>query len=179
MSDWKLERSAGRCVKTGREFAPGETYHVVLYKENDGLRREDYSEQVWSDPPEGAFCCFKTRKPDTQPDKKKRLLVDDEVLIDFFIRLKDEQERSRLQFRFVLALILMRKRLVKYEQTRTDGPAEIWRMRLMRDRTVHEVVNPRLNDEEIEDVSRQLTAVLHSDAGEFVDEDELPTQNID
>ena len=105
--------------------------------------------------------------------------MDDEVLIDFFIRLKDEQERTRLQFRFVLALILMRKRLVKYEETRTDGPTEIWRMRLMRDRTVHEVANPRLNDEEIEDVSRQLTAVLHSDAGEFVDEDELPTQNID
>lgn len=179
MSDWKLERSAGRCVKTGREFAPGETYHVVLYQENEGLRREDYCEQAWTAPPEGAFCCFKTRKPDTQPDRKKRLFVDDEVLIDFFIRLKDEQERTRLQFRFVLALILMRKRLVKYEETRTDGPTEAWRMRLMRDQSAHWVVNPRLNDEEIEDVSRQLTAILHSDAGEFADEDEPSARSVE
>ncbi len=173
MSDWKVQRSQGRCVKTGRGFAPGETYHVVLYCADDGLRREDYSEEAWTGPPEDAFCCFKTRKPEDQPDKKKkRLLVDDDVLVDFFLRLKDEQERTRLQFRFVLALILMRKRLVKYEDTREEGGKEIWEMRLTRDRSLHSVINPRLNEEEIQEVSRQLTSVLHSDARESGYDDE-------
>jgi hypothetical protein len=178
VSDWKVQRSEGRCVKTGREFAPGERYHVVLYRAEDGLRRDDYSEEAWTGPPEDAFCCFKTRKPEDEPDKKKkRLLVDDDVLVDFFLGLKDEQERTRLQFRFVLALILMRKRLVKYEDTREEDDNEVWKMRLMRDRSLHSVVNPRLTEEEIQEVSRQLTAVLHGDARELAPEDEDLTES--
>ena len=36
-------------------------------------------------------------------------------------------------------------------------------MTLMRDGSVHQVVNPRLQDEEINSVSEQLTAILHGD----------------
>ena len=76
----------------------------------------------------------------------------------------------------VLALILMRKRLLKYEQTQREGDSEIWQMRLMKDRSEHSVANPRLTDDQIEDVSRQLGAILHTDAGEFADQADSLTQ---
>jgi len=133
---------------------------VVLFEDGEEFRREDYSQEAWEKPPQGAFCCFKSRMP-AKEQEKKRLLVDDELLVDFFVRLKDETEPVRRQFRFVLALILMRKRLLKYEQTRRQGEHEVWQMRLMKDRSVHSVVNPRLADDQIEDVSRQLGAILH------------------
>lgn len=173
MQEWRIERTAGHCVKTGRVIAAGESYYVVLFEEGEGFRRQDYSQEAWSDPPAGAFCCFKSRMPTKEKDKKKRLLVDDDVLVDFFIRLKDEKQRLRLQFRFVLALILMRKRLLKYEQTRTEGEDEIWRMTLSKNRGVHDVLNPRLTDDEIEQVSRELGSILHADAGQFVDDTDL------
>lgn len=176
MPDWRIERCAGECAKTGRQLAPGESYYVVLFEDGEGFRREDYSQEAWGKPPEGAFCCFKSRMP-AKAKEKKRLLVDDEVLVNFFIRLKDETEPVRQQFRFVLALILMRKRLLKYEQTRRQGEQEVWHMRLTKDRSEHSVVNPRLADDQIEQVSRQLGSILHADVGEFADSADLPTQD--
>jgi len=168
--DWRVDRSGGTCVKTGRPFKPGETFHVVLFEDGEGFRREDYCDEAWDKMPEGAFCTFLSHMPVDQKPKKKRLLVDDDVLIDFFVRLKNEQESVRQQFRFVLALILMRKRLLKYDETINDGELEVWRMRLMRDKTEHTVINPKLTDDQIETVSRQLGSVLHADAGQFDDD---------
>ncbi len=161
MVDYRIDKAAGRCMKTDVEIAQGETYYAVLFEDGESFRREEYSEQAWEGPPEGAYCHFKTRMP--VKTKKRRLLVDDEVLVDFFRRLNDETELVRLQFRFVLALILMRKRLLKYEETERDGDTEHWLMRLGKEEAVYKVLNPRLTDEEIERVSKELGAILHGD----------------
>ncbi|MEE9293340.1 MAG: hypothetical protein V3W34_00030, partial [Phycisphaerae bacterium] len=105
-------------------------------------------------------------------EKKKRLLVDDDVLVNFFRRLKDETRLVRLQFRFVLALILMRKRLLKYEETKRADEKEYWVMRLGKEAERHSVLNPRLTDDEIETVSKELGAILHGDVGVLDGEEE-------
>ena len=172
MERWQVDRSAGHCVKTGAALKEGQTYYTVLFEEGDTFRREDYSEAGWCGPPAGAFCHFKTRMP--VKEKKKRLLVDDDVLVNFFSRLADEQEPSRLRFRFVLALILMRKRLLKYDETVREGMAEYWRMRLVAESQVHTVLNPRMTDHEIHDVSRELSVILHADMDADLDSDNEP-----
>ena len=48
-------------------------------------------------------------------EEKKKVFVDDEVLCTLFERLAETTEPSKVNFRFVLGLILMRKRLVIYE----------------------------------------------------------------
>lgn len=169
MQKYEIKRGGGRCVKTNRELSEGEEYYVVLFEEGEGFRREDYSLEAWDAPPDGAFCHFRSRIP--VKEKKKRLLVDDELLINFFVRLADDEAPLRLRFRFVLALLLMRKRILKYEETHREGDAETWRMCLVKDKSTHSVLNPRLTDDEIEGVSRQLGAILHSDMGAFDDEE--------
>ena len=64
------------------------------------------------------FSFWKTTMP--QPQQKKKLLVDDSVLVDVFQRMEGKTEPQEVRFRFVLALILMRKRLLIYETTRID-----------------------------------------------------------
>ncbi|MEE9295579.1 MAG: hypothetical protein V3W34_11540, partial [Phycisphaerae bacterium] len=103
---WQIDKAVGRCAKTGALIDEGEVYYAVLYEQGESFRREEYSVAAWEGLPQGAYCCFKTRMP--VKEKKKRLLVDDDVLVNFFRRLKDETRLVRLQFRFVLALILMR-----------------------------------------------------------------------
>jgi hypothetical protein len=93
-------------------------------------------------------------------------------LVSFFQRLAGENEPARVQFRFVLALILMRKRLLRYEDSGAKDGAEMWRMTLVSDHSIHEVINPRLTDDQIEDVSRQLGTILHSDMGDWGDDNE-------
>ncbi|NOT02809.1 MAG: hypothetical protein HOP29_19595 [Phycisphaerales bacterium] len=170
METWQIDKSAGRCARTGRELAEGEPCYVVLYVQDEGFRREDISADAWTGPPEGAFCHFRTRVP-PRDKAKPRMFIDDDLLVNLFLRLKDEAQEMRQQFRFVLSLILMRKRLVKYEDTRHDGDGEYWVLRLTADKSEHVVRNPRLSEHQIGDVHRQLGSVLRGDVAELLGDD--------
>lgn len=126
--------------------------------------------EAWEGPPEGCYCYFKTRVP--VKEKRKKLLIDDDLLVSFFIRLADETEPVRVHFRFVLALILMRKRRLRYDGSKMEDGKEVWRMVLAGDKSAHRVVNPQLTDEQIQKVSEQLGAILHSDMGEWTEQAE-------
>jgi len=160
---WQVEAAKGRCAVTGRPLEEGEEFYTVLFEEGDSFRRADYSLAGWQGPPDGSFCHFKTRLP--VREKRKKLLVDDDLLVSFFLRLARETEPVRLQFRFVLALILMRKRILRYEESAIDGEVESWQMSLVKDHSRHGVLNPHLTDSQIEGVSSQLSAILHGDMG--------------
>jgi hypothetical protein len=127
------------------------------------------------------FSFWKTTMP--LPQQKKKLLVDDSVLVDVFQRMEGKSEPQEERFRFVLALILMRKRLLKYECTEEMPPAslsqpqadpaapapkrpEVWRMLPKATDPGGgwgepvRVVNPHLTAEQITEVSQQLSAIL-------------------
>lgn len=165
MDQWEVARCGGVCAITNRELAEGEEHYAVLFEDGEGFRREDHSLEAWQGPPNGTYCFFKTRVP--VREKKKRLLVDNDVLVNFFARLADENQEARTHLRFVLALILMRKRLLKYEDTLREDGQEFWLMRLAKEQSTHKVLNPQLNDAQIEEVSRELGAILHGDMGDF------------
>src|SRR5260221_12202248 len=94
-------------------------------------------------------------------DQRKRLFVADEVLCQLFERLADTTEPAKLNFRFVLGLILMRKRLIVYETSRNDGPKEIWQVRFKGKEEILDLLNPRLEESQILDVSNQLDEILN------------------
>ncbi|HEY3242024.1 MAG TPA: hypothetical protein VGM03_01620 [Phycisphaerae bacterium] len=168
MDAYEIARPSGRCHVTGRELAEGEAFYAVLFEEGEGFRRADYSLEAWSGPPAGSFCHFKSRV--AVKTHKRKLLVDDDILINFFERLGAETEPLRVHLRFVLALILLRKRLLKYEDTaRGEDDTEVWMMRL-KDGALQRVVNPRLTDDQVTAVSQQLGVILSGDAGTFDDE---------
>ena len=167
---WELETPSGRCARTGRALQEGEEFLTVLFEEGESFRRVDCSLDAWDGPPESCYCYFRTRVPIKQ--KRKKLLIEDDLLVNFFARLADETEPVRVHFRFVLALILMRKRRLRYEGSATEDGSEVWRMVLATDKSVHRVVNPRLTDEQIQQVSEQLGEILHSDMGGWTEQAE-------
>ena len=174
---WQVEAPTGRCTATGRTFEEDEEFYTVLFENGESFRRADYSVQAWQGPPPGAYCHFKTRLP--VKEKRRRLLVADEVLTGFFRRLVGETEPARVQFRFVLALILMRKRLLRYEGSAVQDGVEVWRMTVKGETSSQPVVNPRLTTEQIEGVSKQLSAILHGDMGEWANvHDDLESAQV-
>lgn len=168
-TEFEVSRPIGRCAISGRTFNPGETFFSAVFETAEGFERRDYSAESWTGPPEGAICTFRTRIVLQQ--EKPRTFVDDQVLLDFFLRLADEKDDARQNFRFVLMLILMRKRLLKFEQTvRTEG-VETWQVRLTRDDSVHHVPNRPLNEDQIAALTQQLSVILADAAGEIVTSD--------
>ena len=161
MEQWEVQRSGGQCAGTGKELAPGEEYYAALIDKGTAFERHDYSCEYWDEQGPEVFSFWKTRIP--LPNQKKKLFVDDGILINLFERLADEDESIKLNFRFVLALILMRKRLLKYQDSTRKEDKEVWQMRFVRETDVHEVVNPQLNEEEIQQVSEQLSGILEGE----------------
>lgn len=158
MTEYEIAKTSGRCSVSGRPFAEDESFYSALFETPQGYERRDIAEECWQGPPAEAVCYFKAQLP--RKEKPRKTFVDDELLVDFFRRLTDSEDAHKLRFRFVLSLILLRKRVLKYERTlRADG-GEFWEMRLVKDKTVHRVFHPSMNDAEIEGLTRELGAIL-------------------
>ena len=161
MADWVINKPLGECCGTGRKIEPGEEYFGALVEGDEGLERRDFSAEYWESAKPPVFCFWKTRL--ASPDEKKELFVSDEMLMAFFERLANETDAEKVNFRFVLALVLMRKRRLKYDATRMDGGKEIWCLRVVGEKDIVEVVNPHLDDEQIELLTAQMGQILQTD----------------
>jgi len=164
MDEWEIDRPLGRCYGTGKKIEPGEQYFATLVETDQGLQRRDFCTDYWHREKPDVFCFWKTKLP--HPDQKKARFVNDEMLMAFFDRLGTESEQEKINFRFVLALILMRKRLLKYDSNRSEAGKEIWRLRIVGDRFPErriEVINPQLDQQQIEQLTSQLGQILQVD----------------
>ena len=164
MDDWEINKPLGQCYGSGRKIEHGEEYFGALVVAEEGLQRRDFCAEYWESEKPDVFCYWKTKLP--EPGHRKQLFVDDQMLMAFFERLARETDQEKVNFRFVLTLILMRKRLLKYDESRTEDGKEIWRLRIPGDRSAEgraEVVNPHLDEEQIEQLSSQIGEILHTD----------------
>ena len=65
------------------------------------------------------------------------------------MRLEGRQDPSEVNFRYVVALLLMRRKRFKFEETRVEGEKETLRVRCTRTGAVHDVLNPCLTEDEM------------------------------
>jgi hypothetical protein len=157
---YAIARTSGACAVTQRAFAPGEKFMAALRETPVGFERVDVSVERWNDFAKDDLVAFwQATMP--QGNQKKPLFVDDTVLCDLFERLADVQEPAKLNFRFVLGLILMRKRLLQYDTTRRDGDAEFWQVKLKGREGALEMLNPHLDESQMQDVGQQLGEILN------------------
>jgi len=153
-----------RCAATGRTLTAGERYVATLVRapEGDALERHDFGLDAWEDgarPDPGSELIGSWRSVVPERDRPAHQLLSDEELLELFESLEGAEDPSRLAFRYVLTLLLMRKRELVHEgaapgllRVRTRGPRERT--------TCYEVVDPGLDESRIEAVSEQLEAVM-------------------
>src|SRR5688572_13606972 len=113
MTDYQLGTGDRMCCVTGRALKPGEACYSVLLQDGAALVRRDYSRDSWSGPPAGAIGYWLGKVPAREQDR--RPAIDDEVLLDCFRRLEGQDDPARVNFRYVVALLLMRRRRLKFE----------------------------------------------------------------
>ena len=161
MSEWEINKPLGQCHGTGKKIEYGQEYFGALVETDEGLQRRDFCADYWESRKPEVFCYWKSKLP--EPGQKKQLFVDDQMLMAFFERLEKETEQEKINFRFVLALVLMRKRILKYDETRIENDKEIWRLRIVGEKRIVEVVNPHLDEEQVEQLSSQIGEILQAD----------------
>jgi hypothetical protein len=156
---YDVARPQGRCHVSGRAIEPGEKFMAALRETPQGFERLDIAVDQWESFDRANILAY-WQAVMPRAEAKKRLFVDDTVLCELFERLADATEPSKLNFRFVLGLILMRKRLVIYDTTRNEADREIWRVRLKGRDDHMDLVNPRLDEQQVLEVSQQLNQIL-------------------
>ncbi len=161
MDEWEINKPLGQCSGTDKIIEHGEEYFAALVETEEGLQRRDFCADYWQEQKPSVFCHWKSKLPN--PDQKKNIFIDDDMLMAFFERLEKETDEEKVNFRFVLTLILMRKRRLKYDSSKIEDSQETWRMRITGVNEFVEVVNPHLDEEQIEQLSSQLGQILQAD----------------
>jgi hypothetical protein len=91
---------------------------LVEVPDSEQFARVEYSAQAWAAGarPERMFGFWRAVVP--EPNAKPRLFIDDDALLDMFEQLAETTDPKRVAFRFVLALMLIRKRVLVCEDAR-------------------------------------------------------------
>ena len=167
-ADYRVSRPTGVCAATSKPLEPGSVCFATLCEraEDDGFDRLDFSPEAWEGGarPDRLFSYWRTTVPD--PTDRPNAMVEDVVLEDLFEQLAGDDRRTRVAYRFILALILMRKRRLKYVGRRGRGPDEHWLLKPRGsepDAEPIEVVNPQLQDDDIRELADQLSEVLRGE----------------
>lgn len=107
------------CSATGRPFEPGEKIFTFLFEENGEIQRRDLCAEAFAKTrrPENALAWWSSRLP--SGGEKKEKLAPNDALIDFFESLADRPEEAAL--RYVLALLLTRRRVLRFEREEFDA----------------------------------------------------------
>lgn len=158
MAAYPIQQHSRVCAATGRPLLPGEKYFSILLDEAGQFIRKDYSTEGWPGSPSEAMAVWSGRVPEV--NQKRRLTFDDDLLMECFERLADESEGARVQFRYVLALLLLRRKRLKFEDVRRDGDQEYLQLKDSRTGTAFEVLDPRLAEADIGRVQDEVFRVL-------------------
>ncbi len=114
--DYQFERCARQCTATGKTLEPGSTVYSVLVREQGRLVRRDYAADAWAGPPSDALAWWQYRVPDQKA--ARRNWAPSEVMLEFFEQLAEQPDQQDL--RYVLALLLIRRRILRQESIRHD-----------------------------------------------------------
>lgn len=161
MIDFDVASPSRRCAATEREFAPGEAIVSYLVREGTEIVRRDVSPEAWTGPAEGCVAWWRSQIP--HPASKKASWSPDEEALEWFASLVLPEQSAE---RYVLALALSRKRLLRLVRTETDA-AGVETMFFIStvDDSEHAVTAVEPSAEEIEAIQRTLAERLRLSAG--------------
>lgn len=112
-----------RCVRTDRVLRGSDHYFSLLREEKGCLVRKDFAAEQWEGPPADAFAWWES-EPD--PNNKGQKAAPNEVLLRLFDQWAEDPQQA--EDRFVLALLLVRRRVFRLEPTvtlpATEEPAQ-------------------------------------------------------
>lgn len=168
-SPYPVARSTGQCAATGTPFKEGDAYVAVLVERDGqpGLERHDYAAAQWEagvrpQPPLRMFGFW--RGTYQAHEAKKQPLLGDAELLDLFEELGGATEPKQVIFRYILSLLLIRRRVLRVVGTKPGTMSVVPRGSGDTAREPITVADPGLDEQAIADAIEQLGQVVATDA---------------
>lgn len=159
MNDWRIHRREPRCARCERAFAEGEGIFSMLCLEAEALRREDFCASCFEEPdePRGELLFWRTRHT---LDRRTRFAVDFQAIEELFLGLEGERRTERQELRYLLALLLLRKKRLKLVGVRRHPGGETLCLRRPRRQEEFEVQVFELDSARAQALQTELARVF-------------------
>ena len=165
--EWKIKTRAHTCFVTGQPFVENEPFYTALFEDGgdeDGFIRRDYSVAAWKQ--ERAqlqpFSHWRSlyEPPSTEPARRE--VVEKEGAESLLRRLIDEDSPLTENTRFILALMLERKKTLKETDSRSLGSARLRIYEHSKPGEVFIIRDPQLKLDQLESIQREVSDMLAS-----------------
>lgn len=160
---WSIKSRARECVESGDAFQSGQKIRAAIFPdpESSGYLRKDYTIEAWEnrEGEENPFSCWLTTyEPPVTEEKAEDVVEDDpETLLK---RLVDEEEEHTENARYILAVMLERKKLLRETDTQEipSGILRIYEHRKSGD--VYIIKDPQISLTDVDRVQEEVRQLL-------------------
>lgn len=158
--DFEVRVCTRVCAESGKTLDAGEVYFSVLVESEGDTIRRDYAADVWQGPPEQNLGWWRSRMPGKNEKPK---LAPTEVMLKLLQSINGKKAEQK--FRYVLGLLLVRRRVLRREDARRndDGDEILMLARLKHDEQ-YEVLVDEPTEAEAEQIQQKMIRLLYGDA---------------
>ena len=188
MGEWKITRRGGICTACERSFEDSERLVSTLRIGPEGLERAEFCRAWWSATPQDArgeacaeACSARAEGAELPPgvedliwwatrhhaEARKTVQLDLASLERLFLELEGREELKLRELRYLLCLLLMRKRRVKVEKIERGAEGESFVVRRPRHEERYRVFVFDFEPERIEELRAELQSIF--DGAEALD----------
>lgn len=152
--DYHIKPAGRTCAVTGRAFRPGEWCWSVLLEKSGDLVRQDISEEAWTGVPEGAVGYWRCLAGGVAESVRPKLTAD--ALFQTFLQLYESPNRVQQQYRYILTLLLLRKRRLILEEVLEQDEGPVMRLSGSAGEGPFEIPEEELSETEMLRLQQQL-----------------------
>ena len=164
MTEWNIQSRAHACAACGKPFADQEPYHTLLFDEKADFRRSDVCAACWQKQfSEGArdrkgFVSYWQGVYEAPPPRADAIQRETaESLLRKLIELNDPRF---IPAGYILAVMLERKRLLKVKEQLSREGQRVFIYEQPASGDVFTIVDPALKLDQLEQVQRDVAALL-------------------
>ena len=158
--EWSIQRRSETCTVTGRPFEAGENFYTLLFRDREGFRRQDLSEEAWRQRNDNlqpfSFWRSKFEPPPPAPPEP----LPKESAEELFRRLVAAGDNANANACYVLAAMLERKKILKQIETEDRDRGRVLIYEHAKTGDVFVVPDPQLHLDQLESVQTEVAQLL-------------------
>jgi hypothetical protein len=162
LSEWEIKARSRYCARTQQAFDEGATIYTLLFRDRAGFRREDISEKAWQQIQEkesvAPFSFWKSKfqaPPPAAPEPMPKESVE-----ELLRRVVSEDLPEHLNVRFVLAILLERKRTLKQVDIQESAEGKILIYEHVKTGEAFIIPDPQLRLDQLDSVQQEIYSLL-------------------
>jgi hypothetical protein len=160
LSDWEIKTRSHRCARTNAPFQDGAYIYTLLFREHNGFRREDISEEAWLEINDASslFSFWKARYE--APPPRAPEAMPKESTEELLRRLIHDDRPDQVNARYVLAVMLERKKVLKQMDVRETLDEKLLIYERAKSGEVFIIADPGLRLDQLDAVQQELFDLL-------------------